>query len=100
MHTRTASDDLTTRTSSFVRSVSPNDKRAHKHTERRASDAAWSCTNREKQVVQLLRQALTNKQIAQQLGITEDTVKKHLLHIYNKLGVRRRTLVMLVSGRR
>src|SRR5688572_12742196 len=100
MHTRTASDDLTTRASSFVRSVSRNGKRVHTQMERRASDAAWSCTNREKQVVQLLRQALTNKQIAQQLGITEDTVKKHLLHIYNKLGVRRRTLVMLVSGRR
>jgi DNA-binding NarL/FixJ family response regulator len=99
MHTRTAPDDLTTGASSFARSVNPGEKRVHKHTGRHASDAARSCTHREKQVVQLLRQALTNKQIAQQLGITEDTVKKHLLHIYNKLGVRRRTLVMLVGGR-
>jgi RNA polymerase sigma factor (sigma-70 family) len=95
MHTATASDDLTTRAASFARSIGPTDGRVRKHAERRTSDAVRSCTNREKQVVQLLRQALTNKQIAQQLGITEDTVKKHLLHIYNKLGVRRRTLLML-----
>jgi DNA-binding NarL/FixJ family response regulator len=53
------------------------------------------CTEREEQIVKLIRQGLTNKEIAQRLGIVEDTVKKHLQHIYDKLGVRRRTLVML-----
>ena len=56
---------------------------------------AVQCTEREEQIVKLVRQGLTNKEIAQRLGIVEDTVKKHLQHIYNKLGVRRRTLVML-----
>lgn len=67
----------------------------HTRTDLRTSDALHSCTDREQQIVQLLLQGLTNKQIAQQLGITEDTVKKHLQHIYDKLGVRRRALVML-----
>lgn len=57
-----------------------------------------ACTAREQQVVQLLIQGMTNKAIAQQLGIVEDTVKKHLTHIYDKLGVRRCTLLMV--GRR
>lgn len=52
-------------------------------------------TKRQEQIVRLLSQGLTNKQIAQQLGIMEDTVKKHLQKIFDKLGVRRRTLVVL-----
>jgi DNA-binding NarL/FixJ family response regulator len=57
------------------------------------------CTSREQQVLELVRQGLTNKQIAWRLGITDDTVKKHLQHVYDKLGVRRRTLAVLRHGR-
>ena len=52
-------------------------------------------TKREKQIVGVLSQGLTNKQIARQLGIMEDTVKKHLQHVFGKLGVHRRSLVLL-----
>jgi DNA-binding NarL/FixJ family response regulator len=38
---------------------------------------------------------MTNKQIAQDLRIAEDTVKKHLQHIYKKVGVHRRALLMV-----
>jgi DNA-binding NarL/FixJ family response regulator len=59
-----------------------------------------SLTRREGQIVGLLRQGLTNKEIARQLGVMEDTVKKHLQSVFGKFGVRRRTLVLLrqVSG--
>lgn len=81
------------------RSTDADDRRATHGTPQaegdRFSSEAVHCTDREQQIVQLLRQGLTNKQIAQQLDIMEDTVKKHLQHIYNKLGVRRRALVML-----
>jgi DNA-binding NarL/FixJ family response regulator len=60
-----------------------------------AIDARHPCTDREREIVELLRRGSTNKQIAQQLGIAEETVKKHLQHIYDKFGVRRRALVML-----
>jgi DNA-binding CsgD family transcriptional regulator len=60
-----------------------------------AIDERHSCTDREREIVELLRHGLTNKQIAHQLGIMEETVKKHLQHIYDKFGVRRRALVML-----
>jgi DNA-binding NarL/FixJ family response regulator len=52
-------------------------------------------TKRETQIVALVRQGSTNKEIARQLGIMEDTVKKHLQSVFGKLGVRRRTLVAL-----
>jgi DNA-binding CsgD family transcriptional regulator len=53
------------------------------------------CTDRELEIVRLLRNGMTNKQIAQQLDIREDTVKKHLQHVYAKLGVHRRSLLIL-----
>lgn len=53
------------------------------------------CTDRELQIVRLLTQGMTNKQIASKLGIVEDTVKKHLQHVYKKLGVRRRALLII-----
>lgn len=53
------------------------------------------CTARERQVLALLSQGMTNKQIARALGIAEDTVKKHLHHVYGKLEVHRRALLMI-----
>lgn len=58
-------------------------------------NTADTFTRRQRQVVQLLNQGLSNKEIARHLGIAEDTIKKHLQSIFSKLGVRRRTLVVL-----
>jgi DNA-binding NarL/FixJ family response regulator len=52
-------------------------------------------TPRERQTVGLVREGLSNKQIARRLGIGEDTVKKHLQNVFAKLGVHRRALVAL-----
>lgn len=52
-------------------------------------------TRREAEVAALLRRGCTNKEIGQQLGIQEDTVKKHLQAVYGKLGVHRRALVAI-----
>ncbi|ODC02278.1 hypothetical protein BFW38_00715 [Terasakiispira papahanaumokuakeensis] len=48
-------------------------------------------TERETQLVPLLRQGLSNKAIARELGIAPSTVKTHLDHLYRKLGVNNRT---------
>jgi DNA-binding CsgD family transcriptional regulator len=32
----------------------------------------------------------TNREIAQQLFLSENTVESHLAHVYRKLGIRRR----------
>jgi DNA-binding NarL/FixJ family response regulator len=58
-------------------------------------DASRLCTSREQQTARLVLRGMTNKQIAQTLGIAEDTVKKHLHSVYMKLGVRRRALLIV-----
>jgi len=47
-------------------------------------------TDREREVLELLVQGLTNKDIAEALFITHNTVKRHLKAIFEKLGVHTR----------
>ena len=54
-------------------------------------------TTREQQIVRLVVQGHSNKQVARMLGIAPQTVKNHLYSIMKKLKVESRTeLVMLV----
>jgi LuxR family maltose regulon positive regulatory protein len=46
---------------------------------------------REQEVLQLIAAGLTNREIAAQLVVSPETVKKHTASIYGKLGVRSRT---------
>lgn len=50
-----------------------------------------SLTPRELEVLQLVADGSSNREIGQQLMLSEATVKSHLVHIYDKLGVRSRT---------
>ena len=50
---------------------------------------------RETQVVDLIQQAKSNKEIAYQLGLTTGTVKEYLFHIFRKLGISNRTELAL-----
>jgi DNA-binding NarL/FixJ family response regulator len=52
-------------------------------------------TDREEEVLSLLREGLSNRQIAHTLWIAESTVKVHVRHIFDKLGVRSRTAAAL-----
>jgi DNA-binding NarL/FixJ family response regulator len=58
-----------------------------------AADAA-GLTDREVMLVRALARGLSNKQISQELWITEQTVKFHLSNIYRKLDVHNRTGAM------
>jgi DNA-binding NarL/FixJ family response regulator len=48
-------------------------------------------SEREREVLQLVAQGLTNKEIAYQLNITEKTARNHISHILEKLNLSRRT---------
>jgi DNA-binding NarL/FixJ family response regulator len=47
-------------------------------------------TKREEELVQLVAEGLTNRDIARQLGLTEHTVRNYLFRIFNKLGTSNR----------
>jgi ATP/maltotriose-dependent transcriptional regulator MalT len=46
---------------------------------------------RESEVLRHIARGLTNREVAEQLFVSENTIKTHLNNIYAKLGVRRRT---------
>jgi DNA-binding NarL/FixJ family response regulator len=52
-------------------------------------------TDREQAVLRLVAQGLANKQIATRLGIREGTVKAHLGHAFQRIGVTERTSAAL-----
>ena len=54
---------------------------------------------REREVLVLLCKGMANKQIARHLGISERTVKAHLTHVFQRLGVSDRTGAALWAKR-
>lgn len=56
-------------------------------------------TPRQKEVLRLASQGLSNHQIARELGLSVRTVEAHLTHIYNKLDVASRTEAAILAYR-
>ena len=54
-------------------------------------------TSREREIVRMAAQGLRNRIIGERLGITEGTVKLHLHHVYEKLGVAGRVELLLFA---
>jgi two-component system, NarL family, nitrate/nitrite response regulator NarL len=54
-------------------------------------------TARERELVLLVSDGLSNKEIARKIGVTEGTVKIHLHNIYQKLGVTNRTSMVSLA---
>lgn len=65
----------------------PTDKPSPVATGKPLAAGMEPLSERETEVVRLLAQALPNKKIARALGLSPETVKWHLSHIYSKLGV-------------
>ena len=61
----------------------------------RAASSAPRLSFREKQIVFLIQQAKSNKEIAYELCLTVGTVKEYNFHIFRKLGVSNRTELAL-----
>lgn len=59
--------------------------------------AAQALTPREREIVGRVARGLRNRAIAEELGISEGTVKLHLHHVYDKLGVGGRMALLLYA---
>lgn len=55
---------------------------------------------RERGIVALVARGLRNKEIAEELRLTEGTVKVHLHKIFEKLGIRSRTELILLASKK
>jgi DNA-binding NarL/FixJ family response regulator len=60
-------------------------------------DEVQPLTPREREIALLVRAGLSNKQIAQQLTVSEGTVKVHLHNVYVKLAIPNRTILALLA---
>jgi len=63
---------------------------AYRHAERRRRAPA-ALTPRQVELLQYVAQGYTNTQVARRMGLSEGTVRTHLNHIYERLGVTSRT---------
>lgn len=61
-----------------------------------AAIATDGLTQRESEILALLSEGLSNKEIADRVDISYDTVRAHLRHIYEKLHVRGRTEAVMM----
>jgi two-component system nitrate/nitrite response regulator NarL len=59
--------------------------------------ALIALTERERQIMRLVSEGLSNKQIGRRLNITDGTIKVHLHHIFQKLDVRNRTALAALA---
>lgn len=59
----------------------------------------YGLTPREMDIITALAEGLSNKEIAQRLGVTTSTIKNHLTNVYSKLKVYDRTQAALFAVR-
>jgi len=77
--------------------VDPEIAERTRHAENRAASAP-PLTRRERELIELVRQGLRNRDIASELGVTEGTVKVYLHAIFDKLRVENRTELALKAA--
>nr|WP_246512964.1 response regulator transcription factor [Azospirillum picis] len=66
---------------------------------RHQGDAVGELTDRQREVLRLLLEGQSNKEIARALGVLEGTIKVHLRTVMQRLGVRNRTQLALAAVR-
>ncbi len=60
-------------------------------------DIEYGLSKRELQILGLISEGYTNIDISEELGISINTVKSHIVHIFNKIGVNDRTQAAIIA---
>jgi len=74
-----------------------SEPRAGKFTPNERAQSSLGITEREREVLQLLADGRSNKEIAARLGLSPNTVKTHVARLFEKLRVARRTEAILLA---
>jgi two-component system nitrate/nitrite response regulator NarL len=62
-----------------------------------ADKSLMTLTERERQIIRLVSEGLSNKEIGRRLNISDGTIKVHLHHVFQKLEISNRTVLAAVA---
>ena len=62
-----------------------------------SDNALTVLTDRERQIMRLVSEGLSNKEIGRRLNVSDGTIKQHLHHIYQKLQISNRTVLAALA---
>jgi two-component system, NarL family, nitrate/nitrite response regulator NarL len=79
------------------RLLQPSDPAVFQEQSTRA-DTDLILTDRERQIIRLVCEGLSNKEIGRRLNITDGTIKVHLHHIFEKLEIGNRTALVSLAA--
>jgi two-component system nitrate/nitrite response regulator NarL len=75
----------------------PSSDQASREQSAVTEDALTVLTDRENQIMRLVSEGLSNKEIGRRLKISDGTIKVHLHHIYQKLEISNRTVLAALA---
>lgn len=75
----------------IVKEVAVSVPAAHPFVRNEQKREDLSITRRELEILELIAQGMSNREIAEKLFVSENTVKTHSSRVFDKLGARRRT---------
>lgn len=76
---------------------SPDLVPAAKEAEAAADSVLAVLTDREREIMRLVSEGLSNKAVARRLNLSQGTIKVHLHHIYQKLEINNRTVLAALA---
>ena len=71
--------------------------RSQRRTDPALTEAIASLTDREREVARLVAKGLSNAEVGSTMFLAEPTVKTHVSHILQKLGLRDRTQIVVAA---
>ena len=77
-----------------MKAITRINRRADNRTERLSL-----LTGRERQIMNLVSEGLSNKEIARKVKLADGTIKVHLHHVFEKLGISNRTSLAALAIR-